>query len=254
MRQRGNILGVAIDAVGFEEALDRVEDLIRSGGSHYVCVNSTQDIMISQDDETFRQIVNNADLATPDGWPVVWGLRANGLVQKGRVTGPDIMLAMCERSVRKGYKHYLYGGAEGVPELLETKLVERYPGLQIVGRYSPPFRPLTPEEDQAAIDTINASGADMLWVGLGTPKQHFWIKDHLGKVKVPVLLGVGAAFDFHSGRIQRAPKWMQDSGLEWVDRIFKEPKRLGKRYLKYLPAFAWKFSGQLLGIGRYSID
>lgn len=253
-RIRANILGVAIDQIDYDGALKYLDKFISEGGCHYICVNSTQDIVISQNSEEFKSIVNKSDLATPDGWPVVWAMRILGYKQEGRVTGPDLMLAACEQSVAKGYSHYFYGGAEGVPELLKSKLQNRFPGLRVAGTYSPPFRPLTEAEDEAVINMINNSKADILWVGLSTPKQHFWIKQHLGKIKVPVFLSVGAAFDFHSGRIKRAPIWMQKYGLEWFHRILQEPKRLGKRYLEYLPIFALKFMCQLLRIKRYSIN
>lgn len=253
-RKRVNILGVAVDTIPFDRAVQAIEEMVKAGETHYVCVNSTQDIMIAQKDARFRKIVNQADLAPPDGWPVVWALRANGCEQKGRVTGPDLMLAVCERGVAKGFSHYFYGGAEGVPELLGKKLAEKFPGLKVAGGYSPPFRPLTPEEDLQVIDMLNASGADILWVGISTPKQHFWIEEHLGKIKIPLMFAVGAAFDFHSGRVQRAPLWMQHYYLEWFHRLCKEPRRLGKRYLNYLPGFAIKFTLQLLGLRKYSVD
>lgn len=253
-RKRANILGVGIDAISFEDAIIRIEQLIERGGSHYVCVNSVQDIMIAQKNEAFKKIINQADLATPDGWPVVWGVRANGYYQKGRVTGPDLMLAMCKHSINAGHSHFFYGGAEEVPELLEKRLKEAFSGLKVAGRYSPPFRPLTAEEDKEVVDMLNSSGADILWVGLGTPKQHFWIKEHLGRIKIPVMFGVGAGFDFHSGRIKRAPEWMQKNGLEWFYRLCQEPRRLWWRYFNYLPRFALKFAAQLLGIRRYSIE
>jgi len=253
-RKRANILGVGIDVIDFKSALTRIEELIESRGNHFVCVNSVQDIMISQKNERFRKIVNNSDLATPDGWPVVWAIKLNGYKQKQRVTGPDLMIAMCERSVKKGYSHFFYGGAAEVPDLLEAKLKEKFPELKVAGKYSPPFRPLTPEEDTKIIEIINKSDADILWIGLSTPKQHFWMEEHFRKIQVPVMFTVGAGFDFHSGRVPRAPVWMQKSGLEWFHRIMQEPKRLGKRYLEYLPLFAFKLTGQLLGIKTYKID
>jgi N-acetylglucosaminyldiphosphoundecaprenol N-acetyl-beta-D-mannosaminyltransferase len=238
-------MGVNIDVINFNDALARIEQFIESRDLHYVCVNSTQDVMISQDNPEFREIVNRADLATADGWPVVWAIRANGFQQEGRVTGPDLMLALCERSAKKGYTHFFYGGAEGVPELLEAKLKDKFPGMRVKGKFSPPFRLLSEEEDQAIIKMLNDSGTDVLWVGLGTPKQHFWIKEHFGKIKIPVMIGVGAAFDFHSGRIKRAPLWMQSWYLEWLYRLCQEPKRLWKRYFNYLPRFAFHFLCQI---------
>ncbi|MBU0579936.1 MAG: WecB/TagA/CpsF family glycosyltransferase [Candidatus Margulisbacteria bacterium] len=252
-RIRANIVGVAVDVVSFEDAILRIEDFIHDGRKHYVCVNSAQDIIIAQKNQAFKEIVNQADLATPDGWPVVWGIRVTGFVQKTRVSGPDLMLAICERGVPRGFSHFFYGGGKEVPNLLGDKLTVKFPGLKVAGKYSPPFRSLSSEEDEEIIERINNSGADILWIGLGTPKQHFWIKDHFGKIKVPVMIAVGAAFDFHSERIRRAPIWMQEYGLEWLHRIFQEPRRLGKRYAEYLPAFAILFTAQLLGIKKYRI-
>lgn len=253
-RKRVNVLGLSVDHISFENAVASIEQLIASGESHYVCVNSTQDIMISQSDRYFRQIVNGADLAPPDGWPVVWAMRSYGFNQKTRVTGPDLMAAICERSVEKGYKHFFYGGAEGVPELLAQKLSQKFPGIRIVGGYSPPFRPLTPDEDRQVIEMLNASGADILWIGISTPKQHYWMKEHREAVNIPLMFAVGAAFDFHSGRVKRAPLWMQRYYLEWLHRLWQEPRRLGMRYLRYLPAFAWKFALQRLTISDYRSD
>ena len=253
-RIRVNILGLAVDTLTYEDAMEHIEAMVEEGGPHFVCVNSIQDVMIAQEDERFRRIVNNADLATPDGWPVVWAIRANGHPQPTRVTGPDLMLKLCERSVKTGHKHFLYGGAEGVPELLQKKLEERFPGIQIVGGYSPPFRPLTPEEDEDVVKMLSESGADYLWIGLSTPKQHFWAEEHLGRVDIPVMFTVGAAFDFHSGRIERAPEWMRDHHLEWMHRSIKEPKRIGRRYVKYVPGFVYRFPQQYLGLKRFPLD
>lgn len=252
-RKRVNIQGVGVDNVTLEEATHRIESLVRIAGSHYVCVASMQDIVIAQKDTMFRQIVNHADLLTPDGWPVVWVMRVNGCTQRQRVTGPDLMLAMCERGAISNHSHFLYGGAEGVAELAAHRLRERFPGLAVKGVYAPPFRPLTEQEDAEVVEVLNSSGADILWVGLGTPKQHFWIEEHLGRVKIPVMIAVGAALDFHSGRVKRAPKWMQNCGLEWLHRVCQEPSRLGPRYLRCIPSFSFRQIAQLLGIGHWSL-
>jgi N-acetylglucosaminyldiphosphoundecaprenol N-acetyl-beta-D-mannosaminyltransferase len=160
------------------------------------------------------------------------------------------MLAVCEASKEKGYKHFFYGGMEGVPELLKEKLTARFPHLQVVGTYSPPFRALTPEEDAAICQQIDDSGADIVWVGLSTPKQERWMSSHIGKFKAPVMVGVGAAFDFHAGLKKQAPKWMQKRGLEWFFRLVSEPRRLGKRYLINNPKFIGLVALQMLGVRR----
>jgi N-acetylglucosaminyldiphosphoundecaprenol N-acetyl-beta-D-mannosaminyltransferase len=164
------------------------------------------------------------------------------------------MLAVCQASLQKGYRHFFYGGNEGVPELLRDKLQEKFPGLQVVGTYSPPFRPLTPEEDAAIVARINAARPDIVWVGLSTPKQERWMAAHLGKVQAPVMVGVGAAFDFHAGLKPQAPRWMQQSGMEWFFRMVTEPKRLARRYLHNNPRFVVAVLMQLLGLRRYHLD
>ena len=171
--------------------------------------------------------------------PLVWLSRARGFGYVNRVYGPDLMLALCERSLSKGYRHFLYGGAPGVPEKLAENLKRRFPGLDVVGTYSPPFRPLTHEEDERVVRMINEAGPDIVWVGLSTPKQERWMAGHIGRLEAPVLIGVGAAFDFHSGVKRQAPRWMQRSGLEWLFRLLTEPRRLWRRYLIYNSLFVW---------------
>jgi N-acetylglucosaminyldiphosphoundecaprenol N-acetyl-beta-D-mannosaminyltransferase len=164
------------------------------------------------------------------------------------------MLAVAERSLETGWRHFFYGGAEGVPELLRDRLVERFPGLDVVDVYSPPFRPLTEEEDAEIIARIDASGADIVWVGLSTPKQERWMAVHAGRLRAPVMLGVGAAFDFHAGLKAQAPRWMQRSGLEWLFRLLTEPRRLGRRYLVNNPLFLWLIFLQLTRLRRFELD
>jgi len=164
------------------------------------------------------------------------------------------MLALCQRSLQGGYRHFLYGGAPGVPELLARRLQERYPGLRIVGTYSPPFRPLTPEEDAEVVERINRARPDIVWVGLGTPKQELWMAEHVAKLQNPVMIGVGAAFDFHAGIKRQAPRWMQKHGLEWLFRLSQEPQRLWKRYLPNIPAFFFLLALQKLGLRHIPID
>lgn len=246
-------MGLAIDAVTFEQAVECIESFVSSGRKHAVCVNSAQDVVIAQDNPEFRDIVNGADLATADGWPVVWSLRRRGYAQPHRVTGPDLMWALCSRSGMTGHSHFFYGGAPGVPEKLCEVFERKFPGFRAAGAYSPPFRPLTPEEDEDIIQRINESGADFVWVGISTPKQHYWMRDHREKLDARVIATVGAAFDFHSGRVRRAPKWMCDCGLEWFHRICKEPCRLGPRYLRTLPRYLVLEIAQRCGICEYSI-
>lgn len=241
-----DIIGAPVSNLSFEEAIETIESFVTSGRSHYVCFSNVHTVMTCTRDLELLQATTTADLALPDGTPLMWALNLLGHPQPSRVYGPDAMLALCERSVDKGYSHFFYGGAEGVPEVMSERLQARFPGLRIAGCYSPPFRPLSQEEDGRVVEAINKSEADFLWVGLGAPKQEKWMLKHQGQIKVPVMLGVGAAFDFHSGKVRQAPGWMQQTGLEWLFRLAAEPRRLWKRYLYNNPAFVFLFARQLL--------
>lgn len=234
---RVEVLGVGISAVDIAMARDEITRWIEEGESHYVCVTGVHGVMESQRDPELLAIHNASGLTTPDGMPMVWAGRRAGAAWMSRVYGPDLMLSVLERAAERGWKSFLYGGKDGVPEILAARLMEQFPTLKIAGMYSPPFRPLTPSEDADVVAQINASGADLVWVGLSTPKQERWMAEHLGRLDVPAMLGVGAAFDFHAGLMPQAPKWMQDRGLEWLYRLAKEPRRLWKRYIRNNPAF-----------------
>lgn len=235
--QRVDILGVSISAINLEMALEAIEGWIERREPHYVCVTNVHAVMESQRDESLRRIHNQAGLVTPDGMPLVWLSRLKGYCHVDRVYGPDLMLALCERSVARGYRHFFYGGAEGVPERLAEVLRKRFPGLQVAGTYSPPFRPLTPEEDDRIVRMLNEANPDIIWVGLGMPKQERWMAERRARLTAPVLIGVGAAFDFLTGRKPQAPRWMQRAGLEWFFRLLTEPRRLWWRYLYHNPRF-----------------
>jgi N-acetylglucosaminyldiphosphoundecaprenol N-acetyl-beta-D-mannosaminyltransferase len=251
---RVNILGVGVSAINMAQALNAIEGWIAQRQPHYVCVTSVHGIVESQGNNSLRRVHNAADLVTPDGMPLVWLARLHGLEHVERVYGPDLMLALCHRSISKGYRHFLYGGAEGVPDRLANRLKRRYPGLRIVGSYSPPFRPLTDEEDKQTVQAINEANPDVVWIGLSTPKQERWMAEHIGRLTAPVLVGVGAAFDFHSGLKRQAPRWMQRSGLEWLFRLANEPQRLWRRYLVNNPLFTLLVLLQALNLKRYSLD
>jgi N-acetylglucosaminyldiphosphoundecaprenol N-acetyl-beta-D-mannosaminyltransferase len=198
-------------------------------------------------DPTLYPIFNNAGMVTPDGMAVVWLLRLKGHKQVRRVYGPDLLLAVCEDGAAKGYRHYFYGGAPGVAETLVEKLSARIPNLQVVGTCAPPFGSISLKEDEEIIQQINRTNADILWVGLGSPKQEIWMQEHLGKINATVMVGVGAAFDFLSGNKAQAPLWLQRSGLEWLFRLLSEPKRLWPRYRHY-PKFAFLALMEILGL------
>jgi N-acetylglucosaminyldiphosphoundecaprenol N-acetyl-beta-D-mannosaminyltransferase len=195
--------------------------------AHFCTVHT---FVTAQDDASLRAALDSADMVAMDGVPLVWLARRRGFRSAERVCGPDVMLALCDAGRDRGLRHYFLGGAPGVPDSLAASLRVRFPGLSVVGTESPPFRPLTPDEDQAQIDTINAAEPDVLWIGLGSPKQELWAAHHASRLRVPLLLPVGAAFDFHSGRVRRAPRWMQRTGLEWLFRLAMDPRRLLRRY------------------------
>ena len=254
MSDRTNVLGVGVSAIIMMQALDTIEGWIGARQSNYVCVRDVHGVTLCQRDDKLRQVHNSAGLVTPDGMPLVWLSRANGFRHVERVCGPDLMLALCERSQGRGYRHFLYGSTERVLERLASNLKQRFPGLQIVGTCSPPFRALTKEEDERAIGMINATNPDIVWVGLSTPKQERWMAAHVHRLTAPVLIGVGAAFDFHSGTKKRAPRWMQRSGLEWSFRLLSEPRRLWWRYLKSNSLFIFLLLQHALGLRRYEDD
>jgi N-acetylglucosaminyldiphosphoundecaprenol N-acetyl-beta-D-mannosaminyltransferase len=251
---RVNILGVGVSAITMAMALRTIEEWITQRVPHYVCVTSVHGVMESQRDANLRQIHNRAGMVTPDGMPLVWLSRLMGFRRVERVYGPDLMLAVCERSTEWGHRHFFYGGGPGVAERLADRLQVRFPGLKLAGTYSPPFRPLTPEEDRAVVERINAALPDIVWVGLSTPKQERWMASHMGRLQAPVLIGVGAAFDFHAGLKQQAPRWVQRSGLEWLFRLVMEPRRLWRRYLINNPGFLMLILLQALGKESYALE
>jgi N-acetylglucosaminyldiphosphoundecaprenol N-acetyl-beta-D-mannosaminyltransferase len=222
-----------------DDALEVIDGWITSGDRQYVCVTGVHGVMESQRDASLRQIHNAAGLVTPDGMPLVWLSRWRGFRNTTRVYGPDLMLAVCERSLAAGYRHFFYGGDEGVSERLVRRLEKRFPGLIVAGTYSPPFRPMTPEEGEDVVRRINDAKPDIVWVGLSTPKQERWMAEFVNRLTASVLIGVGAAFDFNAGVKRQAPLWMQRSGLEWLFRLASEPRRLGRRYLVNNPSFVW---------------
>jgi len=248
---RTTILGVPVSSITLNSALDQIAAWISEKQSRYICVADVHSVIKAQDDERHRSNMAAADMITPDGTPLVWMSRLRGDKAISRVCGPDLMLAVCKRSVSENWRHYLLGGAEGIPERLATRLTEQFPGLSIAGAYSPPFRPPTPEEDAAIVADILASGADIVWIGLGCPKQERWMAEHKAALPGVILIGVGAAFNFHVGTIRRAPIWMRKNGLEWLHRLLSEPRRLWRRYLVDAPRFA---SLSLLETVRFRVN
>jgi N-acetylglucosaminyldiphosphoundecaprenol N-acetyl-beta-D-mannosaminyltransferase len=224
-----------------------MDSMIAAGAQGYLTAAAVNLVMSAQEEPETLAAVLAATLAVPDGQPLVWALRALGYPRATRVYGPDLMAEFCARAARTGVPIYLYGGrSDPARKLLEDRLCERFPGLRIVGGSSPPFRPLTFEEDEREVELINASGAAVVWVGTGQPRQEKWMHEMRPRLSPPLLVGVGAAFDFHAGLVSQAPRWMQRNGLEWTYRLSREPRRLWRRYARYNPRFVAGFSRQYL--------
>jgi N-acetylglucosaminyldiphosphoundecaprenol N-acetyl-beta-D-mannosaminyltransferase len=234
---RVDVLGVHISAINLDGAVREITRWYDAGEQHYVCVTGVHGVMECQRDEELRTIHNASGLTTPDGMPMVWSGWYAGASWVDRVYGPDLMLRLCEEAAHRGWRSYFYGGKDGVADTLATRLRSRFPGFDVAGTYAPPFRPLTTAEDDEVVDRINGSGADLVWVGLSTPKQERWMSSHVRRLNASALLGVGAAFDFHAGLVRQAPAWTQRAGLEWLFRLTQEPRRLWKRYLVNNPRF-----------------
>ncbi len=248
---RVNILGVEVSAINMAQALAAIQEWIDRQDRHYVCVTPAHSVMDCYRDPSLRTVFNESGLTTPDGMAIVWLLRLHGCQHVSRVYGPDLMREACSISAAKGWRHYLYGGEPDVAECLKSALEAQYQGIRIVGMYSPPFRPLSADEDREVIATINAAGPDIVWVSLGSPKQERWMYDHRDKLGASVMVGVGAAFDFLAARKPQAPRWMQRAGLEWLYRFVHEPSRLWPRYSQY-PLFVLLAVAQLTGLRKFA--
>jgi N-acetylglucosaminyldiphosphoundecaprenol N-acetyl-beta-D-mannosaminyltransferase len=250
---RANVLGVGVHAIDMEEAIRQSHRLIQGGGRGFVCATGVHGIMESQNDPGLRDILNRAFLCVPDGMPTVWVGRLQGHHEMHRVYGPDYMIEMCRRSLQRDYRHFLYGGAPGVAEKLKAKLEARMPWLRIVGTYTPPYGPLSPEQEHDLIAMVEQRKPDIFWVGLSTPKQEQFMSRYLERLDVKLMAGVGAAFDLHAGLRNDAPNWIKLCGLQWLHRLQQEPRRLGPRYLKHNPRFVWQICGQWSGSKEFEI-
>jgi N-acetylglucosaminyldiphosphoundecaprenol N-acetyl-beta-D-mannosaminyltransferase len=247
--KRESILGVNVSALNVQMALEQLGHWVTTRTQHYVCVAPAHSIMDGYNQPALKQIFNGSGMTTPDGMAVVWLLKLKGYRHVQRVYGPDLLLATCEYGLQKGYRHYFYGGAPGVADRLVERLSKKFPGLQVAGTFTPPFHPMSVEDDEKIIDEINQAQADIVWVGLGSPKQEYWMHTHMGRLNAPIMVGVGAAFDFLSGTKPQAPLWMQRSGLEWLFRLANEPGRLWPRYRQY-PKFILLAVAELLGVNQ----
>lgn len=228
-----------------EQLLNNFDQWIAESGSHYVCVSNVHTTMMGVDDLSFQEITNSASAVVMDGKPLAWVAKLKGAKTAERITGADIIHAACLSSEKK-YRHFFLGGAEGIPETIKRKLQMQNPELQVVGTLSPPFRSLNAEEKEKIVKTINEAKPDILWVGLGAPKQEKWISEHRDKVDAPIMIGVGAAFDFYAGNIPRAPHWLQGMGMEWFFRLLMDPRHLWKRYLVYNSKFLARVIPELI--------
>jgi N-acetylglucosaminyldiphosphoundecaprenol N-acetyl-beta-D-mannosaminyltransferase len=252
--ERVNVLGVGISVLNLRTALDAIAGALRDRHKGYICVTGVHGVMEAQADDRFRRILNQAFLCTPDGMPMVWVGKIRGHREMTRVYGPDLMLSVCSWSETSGCRHFLYGGAPGVAEALRMRLMRLFPKLQIVGCYTPPFRALNDDENRVLGEMVRLAKPDIFWVGLSTPKQEKFMAEYLPRLDTTLMIGVGAAFDFHAGRVRQAPRWMQRSGLEWFYRSCQEPRRLARRYFRNNPLFLLKIAGQLCGLRKYSLD
>ncbi|BFM38775.1 WecB/TagA/CpsF family glycosyltransferase [Synechocystis sp. LKSZ1] len=239
------ILKTRIDGTSYEMACQQILDWICTSQASYVVAANVHVVMTAYWQPTYQQVINEANLVTPDGMPLVWGLRLLGLHQQDRVYGPDLMLALCRQAAQQNIPIYLYGGTDKTLEKLQDYLRQLLPGLDITGAYSPPFRPLTFAEEAKDIERIRQAGAKLIFVGLGCPKQEIWMARHYRQLTA-VMIGVGAAFNFHSGEVAQAPRWLMPLGLEWAYRLIREPRRLWRRYLFNNPIFVILFVLQLV--------
>jgi N-acetylglucosaminyldiphosphoundecaprenol N-acetyl-beta-D-mannosaminyltransferase len=243
------VLGVRVNAVQIPEVMEQMERWIcERKRCHFIAVTGMHGVIEAQHEPFFKQVLNSADLVVPDGMPLVWLGRRQGYPLERRVYGPELMQTFCCVTGSK-YRHFFYGGMPGVPTLL-AEILQKKSGIQVVGTYSPPFRTLSKEEDEEILAQINAAKPDVLWIGLSTPKQERWIYEHRPKLRVPIAVGVGAAFDLNSGRIKQAPRWMREHGLEWFFRLWQEPRRLWRRYLIYGSEFLWNVAREFLSSHR----
>jgi N-acetylglucosaminyldiphosphoundecaprenol N-acetyl-beta-D-mannosaminyltransferase len=243
-RVRQRVLDAPIDVLSWRQALDTIAGWASRRESRVVCICNAHSVVTASNDPGFRRVIESADMATADGMPVVWMLRRLGFATQPRIDGPELMWRYCEEAQHRGERIFLYGNTDATLATLRSRLAESFPRLHVVGALSPPFRELDAAEDEAIVTTIAASGAQVVFVSLGCPKQERWMEAHRGRIPA-VMIGVGAAFDFHAGTVQRAPPWMQSRGLEWLHRLFAEPRRLWRRYLVTNSQYVWGAARQL---------
>lgn len=235
--RRFDVLGVPVSALDLPRAVTIIEDWVQREARTFVCITGVHGVIECRDDPELLAIHRRAGMVTTDGMPLVWWAHRTGLADVGRVYGPDLMRSLCSRAQENGFRHFFYGGGGGVAEALRRTLVDQNPYLRVVGTFEPPFRPLNEEESARVVEMINLAMPDIVWVGLSTPKQECWMNEYRDRLDAPVLIGVGAAFDFLAGRQRQAPVVIQRSGFEWLYRLVHEPRRLWKRYSRIVPRF-----------------
>jgi N-acetylglucosaminyldiphosphoundecaprenol N-acetyl-beta-D-mannosaminyltransferase len=246
-----DVLGVKVSAVNMQRSVYLADRWIAAGEPGYVCAAAVHGVMEAQSDSELMRAFNQAFLNIPDGMPMTWVGHLQGCHQMDRVFGPDFMAAMCRLSVERGYRNFLYGGKPGVAQELSMNLTRRFPGLQIVGAYTPPFGSLTQEQEAELLRQIEKTKPHILWVGISSPKQERFMAKYVESLHIPLMAGVGAAFDFHSGRIHDCSAWIKRAGLQWLHRLAQDPRRLWRRYLYSIPAFLWHIALQLSGLRKY---
>ena len=251
--RRINVLGVGVHDVNLDQSLGEIESAIAAGNKGYVCATGVHGVMEAQKDAQLKSIFNRSLVTTPDGRPTVWVGRLQGSRTMDQLTGPNLMLSVCELSAKLGYTNFFYGGNTGVADELKQNLCRRFPGLKVVGTYTPPFRKLNSAEEAELISTVARLKPDIFWVGLSTPKQERFMAEYIHRLDTTLMMGVGAAFDMHTGRIQDSPDWIKRAGLQWAHRLAQEPRRLWKRYLINNPRFIFKIAFQLLGLTKYEL-
>lgn len=251
--ERVNVLGVGVDAVDQAATLDQIGEHIRDRTPGYIVLAPAHNVIAARDDPALRAIFGRSALTVPDGMGVVWFLRASGAKAVGRVYGPDLLLAACERGLPLEWRHYFLGGSPGLAERLADGLASKRQGLRVVGAYAPPFEAMTQQQTDQMLRQIEQAQADIVWVGLGSPKQERWMAEFRERLSAPVLIGVGAAFDFLTDAKRQAPRWVQRIGMEWLFRLLNEPRRLWRRYIHY-PRFVLLAMGQLLGMLRFPLS
>lgn len=251
-RRSTQVLGIEVDAIDMDGTLEHIAGVLRASRKGYICVAGVHGVMEARRSEQLCQAYSGAEMIVPDGVPLVWVGRLQGCAEMRRVAGPDLMRELFRRKEFAGLKHFLYGGREGVAQELRDKLIEQFPWARIVGTYTPPFRDLSDIEHEQFIAMIRELKPDVIWVGISCPRQEIFMARYLPLLETKLMFGVGAAFDYHTGRIRDCADWVKRAGLQWLHRLAQEPRRLWWRYLRNNPAFLWHITLQLAGLGQYS--